>query len=194
MEADWDIEIGPELPSIDVPWEGFVDLRNHANLAAKEIPEVAAHPALFNALISLNSRESPVLTSKCDIWWIKQEEIDAWEFSARPENARRGFASYVDVLLLKPEQFRSFQFHELWVRRTTEDLQTRVLAHCRVDLVVRPATFHATSGCGLTVYASGCGKEEHTAYAAWEAVLEAAVNATMKMVDLPSTRASSSIG
>jgi hypothetical protein len=185
MEADWDVEIGPDLPSITVPWDGFIDLRNGAGAATKEISEAVGHPALFDALITLNSRESPVFSSKCDVWEIKQEEIDIYEFAARSESARRGFASYLDALLLDAERFQSFESHELWVRRITEDLRTHVLANCRADLVVRPATAHSLSGFGLTIYAAGCGREGPAAYAAWEAVLQATVDATMKVVRSP---------
>ncbi|MBV8436382.1 MAG: hypothetical protein JOY95_02585 [Silvibacterium sp.] len=194
MEADWDFEIGPDLPSITVPWDGFIDLRNRADAATKEISEAAGHPALFDALITLNSPDSPVFTSKCDVWEIKQEEIDIYEFAARRESASRGFASYIDVILVDREKFQSLEFHELWVRRITEDLRARVLANCRADLVVRPATIHSLSGSGITIYAAGCGGDAPAAYAAWETVLQAAVDATMKVTRFAPARASSSIG
>jgi hypothetical protein len=185
MEADWDVEIGPDLPSITVPWDGFIDLTNRAGTAAKEISEAVSHPALFDALITLNSRESSVFTSKCDIWEIKQEEIDIYEFAARPESAHCGFASYLDALLLDTERFRSFEFHKLWVGRITQDLRAHVLANCRADLVVRPANVHSLSGFGLTIYVAGCGGTASAAFAAWETVLQATVDATMKVVRFP---------
>lgn len=179
MEADWDVEIGLDAPSIDVPCEGFVELRNGPATSVLAIPEAANHPALRNALVQLNSTDSPVFTSKCDIWSLEHEEIDSDEFGARPEDARCGFASYIDVLLLDPDKFGAFEFHELLVRRIAQELQAGVLANCRVDLVVRSARVRSDSGCGLTIYVAGCGAEEAMAYAAWEAVLKAAVNATI---------------
>ena len=181
MEADWAVEIGPDAPSIDVPWEGFVYLRNHSSGAIQMVPEAAGHPALFNALFALNSQNSPVFTSKCDLWTMDQEEIDVYEFAARPETARRGFASYLDVLLLDQEKYQSFEFHQCWVRLITEQLHSRTLASCRVDLVVRAATVHSECGYGLTIYAAGYGEGEQAAYVRWEAVLMAAAHATMSV-------------
>ncbi|MBV8675232.1 MAG: hypothetical protein JOZ33_17545 [Acidobacteriaceae bacterium] len=194
MEADWDVEIGPDAPSIAVPWPGFVDLRNCPSIAVPSIPETANHPALRDFLVQLNSAGSPVFTSKCDIWTLGQEEIDHDEFGARPENARFAIASYIDILLLAPEKFGSFRFHEAHVRRTTKVLRDIELANCRVDMVVRSATVQSTSGYGLTLYTAGCGADEAMACTSWEAVLQAALNATMNLAHLLPLGASSSIG
>ena len=194
MEADWDVEIGADAPSIAVPWEGFVDLRIDPVAAAHLISEAANYPALRHALVTLNSAESRVFTSKCDVWRLKSEEIDPDEFGARRENASFGFASYIDTLLVDPQNFRSFEIHEILVRDITRELWTGALANGRVDLVIRPAIADSSSGCGITIYAAGCGPDEPAAHASWEAMLQAAVNATMKMTQLPPARASSSIG
>jgi hypothetical protein len=193
MEADWDVEIGRDVPSIVVPWEGFFDLRGGPCTTA-QIPEVVSHPALDEALIKLNANGSPVFTSKCDVWSLEREEIDSYEFGSRPENAFSGLASYIDVLLRDPEKFLSFQFHEQLVRRITEQLRAVVLTNGRADLVARPATIHSASGFGVTVYAAGCGAEKDTAYASWESVLQAVVNATINVSLLLPPGASSSIG
>lgn len=195
MEADWDVDISPASPSMIVPWEGFVDLQDSSCTAVQTLAEAAGHPALREALIKLNSSGSAVFTSKCDIWQLTREEIESDEFAARPENARFGFASYIDILLCDLENLTSFGFHELLVRGTTENLRALELANCRVDLVVRPAIVHSVSGCGITVYTMGCGAGEAAAYASWQTVLQATVNATMSMAHLSSSaRASSSIG
>jgi hypothetical protein len=198
MEADWAVEIGPDAPSMDVPWEGFVDLRDSRAEAAERVTEAGAHPALVGVLRRLNAEESPVFTSKCDVWRVNGEEIDSDEFGARAENARFGFASYIDVVLREPGRFESFEFHELLVGRVTERLRGVELANGRVDLIVRAAEVDSSAGFGVTVYAAGCGADEATAYAAWKAVLGAAVDATMSVACLvperASSRASSSIG
>ncbi len=194
MEADWAVEVGPDLPSIVVPWDGFVALRSNPSLLVRKIFEANSNPPLCEALTQLNANPSPLLTSKCDVWQLNPEKVDPDEFGSRPEDARCGFASYIDILLIDPERFPFFECHEAMVRRLTERLRAHELANCRVDLVVRSAMVRTTSGYGVTLYAAGCGADQPTAYAAWRSVLHAAVNATINMAHLPSARASSSIG
>jgi len=180
MEADWAVEVGPDLPSIDVPWEGFVDLRQNPS-AANALAETAQHPALRDALIALNSAQSPVFTSKCDLWSLTRAEIDPDEFNSAPENAREGIASYIDLLQLDSARLASFDFHEHWARSLTGHLKAVKQTNGRVDLVLRPATVDSVSGYGITLYAAGCGAGTRAANAAWEAVLRAAVAVTMNL-------------
>ena len=194
MEADWAVEVGPEMPTIVVPWEGFVDLRQNTWTASEDIPESAGHSSLRQALIVLNSGESPVFTSKCDVWPLDGNELDPDEFGARSEHAQSGFASYIDVVACDSALLSSFEYHEFLVRRITEELRSLGILNGRVDLVIRPAMIDPLQGFGVTIYAAGCGTEKATAYRAWEAVLEAAVNATMRVVRSSHSGASSSIG
>ncbi len=180
MEADWAAEVGPDLPSIDVPWEGYADLRQDPS-AMLALAEAASHPALRESVVALNSGHSPVLTAKCDAWSLAGDEIDPDEFAAQAEQAREGFASYIDILHRDPARLASFEFHERWVRDLTERLRKIPLPNGRVDLVIRSASTDSFPGYGLTLYAAGCGAETTTAYASWEAVLRAAVTATMNL-------------
>jgi hypothetical protein len=81
MEADWEVEIGGGAPVIEALWPGFVDLRSHPDRLG-EIAEAATFPPLAVLLRALNSPESPVWTSKCDVW--------------EPETA--ALAAYIDML------------------------------------------------------------------------------------------------
>jgi hypothetical protein len=180
MEADWAAEVGPDLPSIDVPWDGFVDLRQDPS-AVLALAEAAAHPALRESLVALNSDHSPVLTAKCDVWTLAGDEIDPDEFAAQTEQAREGFASYIDMLQRDPARVASFEFHERWVRGLTGRLRKISRPTGRVDLVIRPASTDSSPGYGLTLYAAGCGADAATAYASWGAVLRIAVTATMNL-------------
>jgi hypothetical protein len=186
MEADWDIEIFPEAPALVIPWEGFIDLRHGPGAELHLIPEAAGHPPLREALVRLNSKESGSFTSKCDLWWLGQEEIDKDEFGSESENTRFGFASYIDVLFDDTEKFWSFEFHEALVRRLTGALKTLDLADSRVDLVVRPATINSSPGYGMTIYTAGCGNTPLSAQLSWQRVLHAVIEATIK-VSLRST-------
>ncbi len=189
MEADWAVEIGARLPMIDADWAGFVDLRSDVG-AVDSIPETAAEPVLRDALITLNAADSPVFTSKCDLWALTPAEIDPDEFGCGATDLLpEGFASWIDVIARDRAVFDSFEQHEAWVRRSTDRLRTAPVLHGRVDLVVRSAVAAASEGFGITLYAAGCGVDTQAARAAWGEVLRAAVAATMK-----ESRASSSIG
>lgn len=184
MEADWAAEIGRDLPSIDVPWEAFVDLRDDPS-GTQSLKEATDHPRLREALVTLNSKASPVFTSKCDVWPLSSSEIDHDEFGALVEDAHDGFASYIDMLQHDPGKFSSFESHELWASGLTRDLQNLSLPNGRVEFVIRPANVNSCAGYGLTLYAAGCGTDATSAYAAWQAVLRAGVIATMDSAVLP---------
>jgi hypothetical protein len=196
MEADWAAEIGQDLPCITVPWnvsgnvlgntsgEGFIDLRQNS-AAIYGIPEAAAHPALREALITLNSSASPLFTAKCDLWTLSQSEIDPDEFASSPEDAHHGTASYIDVLCRDLTAFASFEFHERCARRLTDLLRPRDLSNGRVEIVLRPSLVDEHPGFGLTLYAAGCGASSIEAHNAWQTVLSAAVAATISAVSLP---------
>jgi hypothetical protein len=190
MEADWAAEIGPDFPSIDVPWEGFVDLRK-SSFVIEAISEATLHPALSAALRALNTEDSPVFTSKCDRWIIADEALDPDEFDSSAEEAQIAVASYIDISQRDPIQLTSFDFHESWARQLTAALRTIPITQARIDLVLRPATVDQHCGFGMTLYAAGCGSNAAEAEAAWQAVLAAAIPATIKSA---SARASSSIG
>jgi hypothetical protein len=184
MEVDWAAEVGPDLPSIDVPWEGFIDLRQATQTGAEQsvsqgVEEAAAHPALRDALVALNSHASPVFTSKCDAWTMPGSEIDRDEFSALAADAQGGFASYIDVLLRDVTNFASFEFHKRWARSLATHLRIPAIPNGRVDFILRTGTVDREPGYGLTLYAAGCGADAARAYAAWQTVLAAAVTATI---------------
>jgi hypothetical protein len=186
VEADWSVEIGAGLPVIDADWPGFVDLRRDLR-SIDSIPEAIAEPALREALVVLNGADSPVFTSKCDLWMPGAEEIDTDELGCTSYVA--ALASWIDVVTREAGLFVSFEAHEAWIRRATQQLRGDAIPNGRVDLVVRAAVAGEREGFGLTLYVTGCGVDTQAAHAAWEQVLRAAVAATMR-----EARASSSIG
>ena len=177
MEADWSVEIGPGLSCIEGSWADFVDLRTSPH--AIDALEEARHHALRTALVEFNANDSPVFTSKCDTWGLAGEEIDPDEFAASVDNARVGFASYLDVLQRDATQFSSFEFHERRGRYLVNHLRLLAVEHGRVDIVLRAAVTKEGSGYGLTLYAAGCGADEASAYTAWQTLLAAVVAATI---------------
>jgi hypothetical protein len=95
MEADWEVEVGPEAPVIDALWPGFVDLRS-APRQAHTFPEVAQLPPLAAVLARLNAPASPVWTSRCDVWPL--EDFDPDEMDAPRGVALHALACYIDLL------------------------------------------------------------------------------------------------
>lgn len=204
MEADWAAEIGPgpdrisdgeqDAPIIDVGWPGFVDLRFRPQ-DVDRIEEARQNGALREALIRLNS--GPVFTSKCDVWELSSLEIDALEYECTSADAVTGIACYIDIIARDPQLFESFDEHEAWVRRATKVLRSSPGSHGRVDLVIRAATLGGCDdnrkgsrensasgldevGFGLTFYTAGCGVDFAAACRAWEMILRAATDITMR--------------
>jgi hypothetical protein len=184
MEADWSVEIAPELPEIHVPWEGFIDLRQtdlrQTPAELQAIAEAARFPALAHALTTLNTHESSVFTAKSDIWTMPDAEIDPYEFAALPENAHCGVASYIDLLARDTASLASFEFHESRARQIVHELHGLDLLNGRIDLVIRAAVVDGVEGYGITLYAAGCGTGIAQARTSWESVLTAAVLATIR--------------
>lgn len=182
MEADWAVEVGSDLPRIDPEWSGWVDLRERPK-AISSIVEAAGHPALHDALLLLNSSDSPVFTSKCDVWPLAPEEIDPLEFDATAKENLRGIACYIDVIQRAPEWFASFVLHEAWVQKAAAQLRGMPVRNGRADLVMRAAARRESNGFGVTLYAAGCGRDTPTAETAWGAILAATAAVTMRMAE-----------
>jgi hypothetical protein len=178
MEADWSVEIGPDLPVITVPWEGFVDLRHTPSLT-NSLEETVATPALAQALITLNSASSPVFTSKCDLWLLGPDEIDPLEFEAGREEAQQGIACYIDIVGRSAGLFTSFVEHEAWVRAATAELRDTLLPQAHAELVVRQSYVNDLEGFAVTLYTAACGATEADAQSVFRAVLETAITITM---------------
>lgn len=190
MEGDWAVEIGPGLPRIEADWEGFVDLRDLQRI--DEISEAVVRAELREVLQLLNGPESPVFTSKCDIWELAAEEIDPFELDASPKTSHAGLACYIDVLARNPAVFGSLERHEGWVRNAALALRSAPGGNGRADWVVRTAVAGGREGFGTTLYAVGCGADTPAAETAWVILLREAVTVTMRMA--LEVRASSSIG
>jgi len=170
MEADWEIEIGPEAPIVDACWEGLVDLRVHPEMAG-QLSEAAALPGLADALRRLNGSVSPfwTWTSKCDVWQIPEEDgIDPYEFDASVEEARYAWGCYIDLLPVSDQQWGHRWDPQnntplaavAWCKTICSRLRSEPLRCCRVDLVIRKAAI--TVECmdiGITAYITACASD-----------------------------------
>lgn len=192
MEADWEIEIGPEAPVIEARWPGFVDLR-HAPERIKEIEEARRFPALAEALISLNrpkswpdsgigcdaASESRVWTAKCDLWAL-DPSLDPWdadELDAASSESVAALACYIDLLSRDASVFAGLDEAETWARATVFRLRQTVCRCCRADLVIRRAFKGDQEILGITVYTTACGADTIAAEEALRDALMALVGA-----------------
>jgi len=165
MEADWEVEIGPDAPVIDACWSGLVDLRSAPELA-QTLPEARDLPDLADTLASLNGARSPVWTAKCDVWRvIDSSQFDPYELDADPASAACAWACYIDLLPNGDHQ-RVGPCVEpgvttAWCAEICKRLRSIPLRGCRADLVVRraiiPEATETASDIGITAYFTACG-------------------------------------
>jgi hypothetical protein len=163
MEADWEFEVGGEAPVIEAAWPGFVDLRRYPERAL-ELPEAAKLPVLGEALATLNAIDSPVWTSKCDLWPVVDiDEFDADELDAPPGCAAHVMGCYIDLLPRIDRSRNNLQWETPEMAAATCKqvcglLRAVPLRCCRVDLVVRRALLIPDElNLGITAYLTACG-------------------------------------
>jgi len=171
MEVDWEFEVGPDgaglaAPDIEAHWPGFVDLRL-APACAWDLPETVQFPALGEALAKLNSADSPVWTSKCDLWeHLQLDEFDADELDAPRGCAAHAMGCYIDLLPRDGQGWVRPDIAEAVCKRVCGLLRAVPLGCCRADLVIRRAFITADRmDLGITVYLTSCGSS--SAEAEW---------------------------
>jgi hypothetical protein len=171
MEADWEIDIGGDAPVIEAHWPGFVDLRLAPNRAA-ELTETRRLPGLTDALALLNSHNSPVWTSKTDVF--VPDAIDRDELDAPAASAGHRLACYIDVLPRSDQQWITHAMAISDCKQICARLLEIPLRCCRVDLVVRRAVVaRDADDHGITAYLSACGATQREAKATLMKCLEA---------------------
>ncbi|MGO9316966.1 MAG: hypothetical protein ACLPXT_02870 [Terracidiphilus sp.] len=169
MEADWEFEVGPDAsgfaaPVIDAQWAGFVDLQRHPERAGN-LSEAAQFPALGEALVRLNAADSPVWTSKCDLWpHLEANEFDPDELDAPPGCAAHAMGCFIDLLPKSDQQWALPEMAEKACRRVCGLLSAVPLRCCRADLVIRRAIITSdVMDLGITAFLTSCGESPATA-------------------------------
>jgi hypothetical protein len=187
MEADWEIEIGPDAPVINAIWPGFVDLRRTPE-RIREIEEARSYSALADALLQLNSHNSQSWTSKCDLW-TPDPRVNPWdpdEMNATPAESAAARACYIDLLPLDASVFAEFDEAETWARTAVQRLREIDVRCCRADLVIRRAFQGDLEGIGITAYVTACGAASKSADIALCGALMALGNAINTTTNLAS--------
>jgi len=177
MEADWEFELGGGAPIIEAHWPGFVDLREHPHRAA-ELTEARRLPGLADALARMNAPNSPVWTSKTDVF--DPGPLDADELGATHEEAQYTVACYVDLLMRSDQVWNSPFKAEQSCRDLRNRLRKVPLRCCRIDLVIRRAHVDPDlNDLGATAYLAACGRCESDARACLAECLSAFAAAIM---------------
>ena len=182
MEADWEVEIGPDAPLIDAFWPGLVDLRTNPQLA-HTLAETETVPTLADVLQKLNSPASPIWTAKCDVWSLSQEEFqdsgfDPLEMACSPASAQQAWACYIDLLPAGNNSWTAPEATIAWSKALCGQLHTLPLNCSRADLIIRSAVIPASDhALGITAYLTACGPTSEHAKRTLQAALEAFADA-----------------
>ncbi len=190
MLSEWTAECSHDAPTLIVPWSDhqhshnsgrttaahFVDLRaNPYDIA--EIPEAEHNPTLARALRALNATRSPFLTAKCDTWTLSTschaESLEALrlELMLADEDARHGYASYIDILWRERSVFASAHHQQDRLDRITRRAQRLQHPEAALECVLRPAVLDlngALEGFAFTLYITAVGPEPDIAHRRWE--------------------------
>lgn len=207
MLAEWTAECAHDAPTLVVPWMDaasgvrFVDLRERPYDIA-DIIEAERFPPLGRALRALNATRSPFLTAKCDAWPLpsadREDELEnlRLELDLGPEEARYGFASYIDLLWRERVVFASAHQQTDRLDRIVRRAQKLQHPEASLQFVLRPALFDLGTpleGFAATCYITALGPDLDMAAARWAAGLEDVV-ALLRHRDLEPSRGSATIG
>ena len=193
MDADWSVEIGEDLPWIDVPWSGWIDLRDRAAAGEKlsTLSEIQAYPELADVLLEINTNHSGALTSKCDVFPIdigsvpampdgleldqsprRNQVLDQEEDDEHDQEVHCGLGSYIDLAFSVEDSFSNFAWCESLVRRIATELLAPIpMPRVSVEIVIRQSSLFGVPGYGLTIYAMGFGRDPSAARLAWAQVM-----------------------
>lgn len=191
MIADWTVEIGQDCPVIELPWPGWVDLRDEF-ADASALTEAQAYPELSPLLHSAN--HGAFATAKVDVFSVDRGEADP-EIAEHPlEETACGLGSYLDVVWLPrglPQP--GFSAFESVARGVAAALGPVLLPLATAEIVVRAARLYHQETFGWTLYAVGFGPDAASARLRWASAARAVVAAMRDAVNAPPW-ASSSIG
>ncbi len=221
MLSEWTAECGMDAPVLVVPWssEGlpdspaagarmrFIDLRANP-YAVAEIPEAERNPSLARALRSLNATRSPFFTAKCDVWQLAfdgsagagaehRERLEALrlELMLSEEEARYGFAGYIDLLWRERSTFASAHRQRDLLDRIVRRAQRLTHDEATLECVLRPALLDLAGpleGFAVSIYVTALGPEPEIARRRWELALEDVVS-LLRSRELQATRGSATI-
>jgi hypothetical protein len=185
MDADWSVELGPDDPTLAVPWTSddgrlrFYDLRAQPELLLY-IEEAARYAELGEFLAALSSPNSCVQTAKCDVWFSRELSEAEGIYGAVCK-----FGSYVDLIFTCLEARASFEEHEQLAQRLCELLRKAPEISAAAEFIVRRCHYEGDTGIAegfyLTFYLFGYGDDEGDARRRWGIALRLIGNAILQV-------------
>jgi hypothetical protein len=188
MQAEYEVELGPDAPALEVPWRSpdgavrYFDLRARPELLL-EISEAASNPELARFLSAINSVRSHFQSAKCGSW-LSNEITEAEAIF----EAKWKFASYVDLISANAAAQSDFAVHRTTASKLAQLLGKAPEVSAAAEFIVRRCYFHRTAdmdtsdeGYCLTFYLSGYGDDEDQARRRWAIGLELVQHALVQL-------------
>jgi hypothetical protein len=141
MQADFAVELGPDVPALEIPWHSndpqvrYYDLKSHPELV-QQLPEAQAYPELASFLSRINAPGFSLTTAKCDAWSTSEVTPEEEIFGDRK------FVSYIDLVFVDQEDRCSFEKHEVFVKELCRLLSHAPEIPAAVELVIRHCYYH----------------------------------------------------
>jgi hypothetical protein len=190
VQADFAVELGANDEVMELPWSApdgngprYYDLKRQPELLLN-IQEAFENRELGEFLTAINSRNSILETSKCDVWTSRElnEEEQVYQAGCK-------FASYVDLVFSERTPQASFDAHENLAKEICALLKRAPEISAAAGFVVRRCYYRAraeseaehSEGFGITFYLSGYGDDEQEARRRWMIGLKLVENALLQL-------------
>lgn len=190
VQADFSVELGKNDDVMELPWNAeeekgprYYDLKRQPELLLN-VEEAFSNRELGEFLTAMNSRNSILESSKCDVW--TSTDLGAEE---RVYQARCKFASYVDLVFSDQAAQASFAEHENLAKEIRTLLKRAPEISAAAEFVVRRCYYRLRAkdaaehreGFGITFYLSGYGEDEQEARRRWVIALKLVENALLQL-------------
>jgi hypothetical protein len=189
VQADFSVELGAEDDVMELPWSGLADGPRYYDLKRQpelllNVKEAFEDRELGEFLAAINSRNSILESSKCDVWASNDLSEQEQVFQAGCK-----FASYVDLLFSDDAPRQSFSDHEELAKQVCGLLKRAPEISAAAEFVVRRCYFRVRpdnetdhlEGFGITFYLSGYGEDEAEARRRWMIALKVVENALLQL-------------
>jgi hypothetical protein len=190
VQSDFSVELGKEDHVMELPWgtasdEGprYYDLKRQPELLLN-VEEAFENRELGEFLTAINSRNSILETSKCDVWFSHELTEEERIYAANCK-----FASYVDLVFSDSVLRTSFPEHEGFAKGICALLKRAPEISAAAEFVVRRCYYRRRpedetdhiEGFGVTFYLSGYGNDQPEARRRWMIALKVVENALLQL-------------
>jgi hypothetical protein len=190
VQADFSVELGPEEDVMELPWSAgdatgprYYDLKRQPELLL-DVQEAFENRELGEFLAAINSRNSILESSKCDVWSSRELNEEEQIYQAQCK-----FASYVDLVFSESAPRRSFGENEKLAKEICTLLKRAPEISAAAEFVVRRCYYRVqaeneaehSEGFGITFYLSGYGDDEQEARRRWVIGLKLVENALLQL-------------